>query len=128
MAGMSFGDSARDKLRALVATVDREIAELAPTGGATATGELRTSWLELVKVLALGPAPETRECPNCGGTGMRAASRCAQCWLKLEPLAASEADLSVPTPTAYATRSTPTTASDPVPATPAPYDVPRNHV
>jgi hypothetical protein len=37
-------------------------------------------------VLALGPAPETRECPSCRAVGMRAASRCGNCWTALAPL------------------------------------------
>jgi hypothetical protein len=89
---MSFGDAARRNLRALVTTIDREITQL-PVAGAGSDGNpaavgLRASWTELVAVLALGPAPETRQCPVCGGTGMRTASRCGQCWAKLEPLAA----------------------------------------
>jgi hypothetical protein len=85
---MSFGDAARRNLRALVVTIDREITQLPITadGNPAAVG-LRASWTELVAVLALGPAPETRECPVCGGTGMATASRCGQCWSKLAPLA-----------------------------------------
>ena len=87
MTSMSFGDGARSNLRALVATIDREIAQLPVTGdGGPAAVGLRASWTELVAVLALGPAPETRQCHVCNGTGMRAASRCGQCWTKLEPL------------------------------------------
>jgi hypothetical protein len=93
MSQVSFGDAARDHLRALVATIDQEISRLPPRGDAKPADDhvisgLRASWLELVKALALGPAPETRTCPVCGTTGMRAASRCACCWTKLELLAA----------------------------------------
>ncbi len=51
-----------------------------------ATKGLRTAWTDLVRVLDLGPAPETRVCPTCKGVGMRGASRCSNCWSALEPL------------------------------------------
>ena len=75
----TYGDSAREALRAIVARIEHEIPELPNTG-------LRASWNELVQALALGPAPETRVCPACGGVGMSAASRCGQCWAALERL------------------------------------------
>ena len=78
MANANFGDGARDSLRALVA------ARL-PVENDAATG-LRASWTELVRALALGPAPETRACPACKGIGMAAASRCGHCWADLSPL------------------------------------------
>ena len=84
MANANFGDGARDSLRALVAATDREIARL-PVENDAATG-LRASWTELVRALALGPAPETRACPACKGIGMAAASRCGHCWADLAPL------------------------------------------
>jgi hypothetical protein len=88
MANVSFGDSTRGNLRTAVAAVEREISRLPATGDTDASpDELRALWSKLVKMLALGPAPETRQCPVCSGTGMRAASRCAHCWAKLEPLA-----------------------------------------
>jgi hypothetical protein len=88
MANASFGDGARDNLRVAVAAVEREISRLPATIDSNPAPEgLRASWSELVKLLALGQAPETRACPVCSGTGMRAASRCAHCWAKLEPLA-----------------------------------------
>jgi hypothetical protein len=87
MANASFGDAARDGLRTLVATIDQEISKLPHGGdGAHPTDGLRASWLDLTKLLALGPTPETRQCPVCGGTGMRAASRCSSCWAALAPL------------------------------------------
>jgi len=86
MANGSFGDAARDELRTIVAAVDRAVALLPPAGDGTPhTDQVRTSWTALVKQLALGPAPETRVCPTCGGIGMRAASRCSNCWAKLQP-------------------------------------------
>jgi len=75
-----YGDAAVAKLRAVVAVIDHELVQAPPTPA------LRVAWDELVLVLALGPAPETRECPACHGVGMRAASRCGQCWAALEPL------------------------------------------
>jgi hypothetical protein len=75
-----------DGVRAAVEAMDREVASLG-TGVADASGvkELRASWGKLVDVLALGPAPELRDCPHCGTTGMRAATRCGKCWAKLVP-------------------------------------------
>lgn len=87
MSNAQFGDNARANLRTIVAVVDREMSQLPPaSGGVDPAQALRVSWSELVRVLALGPAPETRECPSCHGTGMRAASRCSHCWAALEPL------------------------------------------
>lgn len=87
MANMSFGDAARGNLRTLIATIDREITQLAVAGdGPPPTAGLRASWTELVAVLALGPAPETRQCPVCNSTGFSAASRCGNCWAKLVPV------------------------------------------
>ena len=100
MANVSFGDAAREQLRALVDTIDREITS-SPAGGTTPVDPLRASWTELVKALALGPKVETRECPVCHGSGMRAASRCSHCWTKLAPLAALSDDVA-PAPAATA--------------------------
>ena len=77
-------------LRPVVAAIDREMSRLAD-GTLTETrigiGELLVSWGELVELLALGPAPEMRECPACQHRGMRAATRCGFCWTRLPPLA-----------------------------------------
>lgn len=51
--------------------------------------KLRSSWAELLKLLALGPEPEVRECPVCKHIGMCAATRCGYCWTKLSPLIAA---------------------------------------
>ena len=81
-------DGERSRLRAIVATIDREILHLS-TPAANADGssiyELTGSWAELITLLALGPVPEVRTCPVCGQLGMRAASRCGYCWTKLQP-------------------------------------------
>jgi hypothetical protein len=78
----SYSDEATGKLRVLIDVIGREVVESPPTPA------LHAAWTELVALLALGPAPETRECPACHGIGMRAASRCGRCWAALEPLPA----------------------------------------
>jgi hypothetical protein len=100
MTNVSFGDAARNHLRTIVAAVDHGITRLPAGNGNDATDELRASWTALVKQLALGPVPETRECPKCHGIGMRAATRCANCWAKLEPLAPATPDAAPATPDA----------------------------
>jgi hypothetical protein len=47
--------------------------------------ELERSWASLVKLIDVGPEPEVRACPTCGGTIMRAATRCMHCWAKSTP-------------------------------------------
>lgn len=74
-----YGDAAIAKLRAVVAVIDQELVQAPPSP------TLHAAWDELVSVLALGPAPQTRACPACHGIGMRAASRCGHCWAALEP-------------------------------------------
>jgi hypothetical protein len=88
MSNANYPDAAANKLRAIVATIDQEIVRVPPTP------ELRAAWGELVDVLALGPAPQTRECPSCHRIGMRAASRCGFCWIALEPLPPLAAEVS----------------------------------
>ena len=70
----------RAQLRAVMATIDREVATLSDHA------LLSSSWAELVELLAVGPAPRVRECPVCKHTGMREATRCGYCWTKLSPL------------------------------------------
>jgi hypothetical protein len=82
MSNAHYGDTAQTQLRALVGVIDQEMVQAPPTPA------LRAAWTELVGVLALGPEPETRECPVCHGIGMRAASRCGRCWSALAPLGA----------------------------------------
>jgi hypothetical protein len=76
----NYSDAAVTKLRAIVHAIDQEMSHAPPTVA------LRAAWTELVDVLALGPPPQTRECPACHGIGMRAASRCGHCWAALERL------------------------------------------
>jgi hypothetical protein len=80
MSNARYSDAAMTKLRAIIGAIDQEISHAPPTPA------LRAAWTELVDVLALGPAPQTRECPACHGIGMRAASRCGHCWVALELL------------------------------------------
>jgi hypothetical protein len=81
----TYGDVAVAKLRAIVTTIDKELVQAPPTPA------LRAAWDELISVLALGPAPQTRECPDCHTVGMRDASRCGNCWATLAPLPAVSA-------------------------------------
>ena len=78
-----------DQLRAVIAVIDHEMSLLSRhlmRDDPDATPErLVASWSKLVGLLALGPAPETRACPVCLRVGMRAATRCGYCWIKLAP-------------------------------------------
>jgi hypothetical protein len=76
----SYTDEAVARLRVVVDDIGRQIVQ------SPSTPTFHAAWAELVALLALGPAPETRECPTCKGIGMRAASRCGRCWSALEPL------------------------------------------
>jgi hypothetical protein len=82
-------DDKTAQLRAIVATINSEIARLprpAASGVAEqSSDELIVSWNTLVDLLALGPAPETRACPACAHIGMLAATRCGYCWTPLQP-------------------------------------------
>lgn len=80
---ISYPDRSIAMLRTLVDTIDHEL------GSTTPTGELQSAWTQLVKVLALGPAPALRTCPYCEEVGLRAASRCGRCWSVLPPLDAT---------------------------------------
>ncbi|MBV8755653.1 MAG: hypothetical protein JO257_00165 [Deltaproteobacteria bacterium] len=76
----SYSDETMAKLRVVVDVIGREVVQ-SPSPPA-----FQAAWTELVELLALGSAPETRECPVCHGIGMRAASRCGRCWTALAPL------------------------------------------
>jgi hypothetical protein len=80
LSNAHYSDEAVTKIRRAIASIEREIVQ------DPATPALRSAWADLVAVLALGPAPLTRECPACHGIGMRAASRCGQCWAALPVL------------------------------------------
>jgi hypothetical protein len=83
----SYSDEAIAKLRVVVDVIGREVAR------SPSTPAFHAAWTELVALLALGAAPETRECPVCHGIGMRAASRCGRCWTALERLPAVPSDV-----------------------------------
>ena len=72
-------------LRALVARMHEQVvlvsAASAPASEADKR-ELARVWDSLVQRLALGPAPDTRDCPQCARTIMRAATLCGYCWTK----------------------------------------------
>jgi hypothetical protein len=70
------------KLRGAIDQVDREIAVLAQ-GVPGQVSPLRTAWSRLVALLAIEPPRAMRTCPRCGQLGMRDATLCGYCWLKL---------------------------------------------
>jgi hypothetical protein len=72
-------------IRAAVEDVGREVSLVAATAAGGAGHRLEAAFGRLVDALALGPAPEFRTCPHCGGVGMRAATRCSACWKELTP-------------------------------------------
>jgi hypothetical protein len=74
----------------LQAAVDK--VELAIEGVSSGFPESRSAlhiaWGQLVHLLAPEPARATRDCPRCGEVGMRDATRCGYCWLKLVSMSA----------------------------------------
>jgi hypothetical protein len=78
-----------DGVRAAVEAVDREVGLLTKRATTGDAADLRATWGKLVDALDLGPAPELRDCPHCGSSGMRAATRCGTCWAKLVPPASA---------------------------------------
>jgi len=75
-------------VRAAVEDVGREVALIAGPDEVGSGPRLEATWGRLLALLALGPAPERRTCPHCGGVGMLAATRCGSCWKTLAPLPA----------------------------------------
>lgn len=69
----------RDVARDAMVRVEEQLALT------TTSPALKEAWAALVGALALGPAPELRDCPACGKSGMRAATRCGYCWVALTP-------------------------------------------
>jgi hypothetical protein len=80
-------ESERASLRIVVSDIERELTclgrEASPTEHRSALGALTVSWARLVELMALGVAPELRQCPRCGSHGMRQATRCGRCWAAL---------------------------------------------
>lgn len=74
-------------LRPIVEALDREMSRLValPDVAGKDMTPLLTAWAELVEFLALTAPPDLRACPRCGSVGMRAATRCGNCWRKLDP-------------------------------------------
>ena len=70
-------------MQSAVEQVDHEVAAL--SGGMSGVPALRTAWARLVTVLDLGPRRAMRDCPRCGKAGMREATLCGYCWLRLVP-------------------------------------------
>jgi hypothetical protein len=77
-------DEGREKVRAAVEAVEREMSLVAP-GGKVSRGGLQETWAGLVKLLAAEPAHQMRRCPHCDAVGMSAATRCHHCWKMLTP-------------------------------------------
>jgi hypothetical protein len=79
----------RERLRAIVATIERELAGLLREAPSAEHREservLRASWAQLVEILDLGSSPELRDCPVCDEVCMRTATLCGNCWTKLGP-------------------------------------------
>jgi hypothetical protein len=93
----SAPDTARSRLRATVATIEREISrppsQVTDDGSRSPPNGLAASWADLVEQLALGPEPEMRQCPVCKHFGMRAATLCGYCWTKLTPPTGRDGDV-----------------------------------
>lgn len=68
------------ELRAAIAGMEQSIGA---TGDEPTRNALRASFATVVELLRLPPAPETRVCPTCQKTVMRAATVCGHCWTKL---------------------------------------------
>jgi hypothetical protein len=87
-------DAARSRLRATVATIQRDISRLprqATDADSTSPMScLVASFAELVEQLGLGPEPEVRQCPACKQIVMLAATRCGYCWIELTPATAAD--------------------------------------
>ncbi len=78
-------DADRAALRDAVAAVDHFITHL-PSAHAGPDRGLPEAWAALVKLLALGPARQLRDCPHCGNVCMRDARLCGHCWGRLAPM------------------------------------------
>jgi hypothetical protein len=91
-AAFDPSDAERVRLRVAVSDIERELSCLGREAPAAehraAIAALTAAWSRLVELLALGVAPELRDCPGCRNSVMRAATRCRHCWADLPPLTA----------------------------------------
>lgn len=74
-----------ESTRPFVSDVTRDLAALdgaESSERAERLETLRASWGRLVQHLALGEAPEVRQCPACDGRIAKAATRCMHCWTR----------------------------------------------
>lgn len=78
-------DARTSRLHTAMDAVERELGKLPATTPDEDAAGLRGAWTAFVKLLALDPVLELRECPTCHQVGMRAATRCGHCWDKLVP-------------------------------------------
>jgi len=71
-------------LRGLVATMQTQVTSATAPAATTAEEKqaLLRTWDSIVKELALGPEPATRNCPTCSREIMRDATLCGYCWTK----------------------------------------------
>ena len=74
-------------LQAAVDKVEHAI-EGVSSGFPESRSALHIAWGQLVHLLAPETASAARICPRCGNAGMRDATRCGYCWLKLVPMPA----------------------------------------
>ncbi len=76
-------EPARSRLRALTASVERELERLEQTlrgaGREDEVGALTNKFRELAAALALGAEPVLRNCPHCQRQVLRDATRCRYC-------------------------------------------------
>lgn len=71
------------ELRALMARMQDQVVRATKGASAEDGKALESAWNALSLHLAVGPAPDTRDCPTCGKTIMTAATVCGYCWTKL---------------------------------------------
>lgn len=77
------------ELRALIARMQEQVTRVGAKSSPEDRGALTDAWDSLNSHLNVGPAPDTRPCPNCQKTIMRAATVCGFCWTKLNHGSAS---------------------------------------
>lgn len=87
---LTVAERSQRKLRLAAAAVERGLSDLTASEAsldeqAQKLDAVRASWRALVDVLALGPEPERRACPSCGGPMRLQATRCVYCWKKSSP-------------------------------------------